>query len=150
MKTKNNVQKAVTKSLAVIISLVLLSFTVNAQEFWKNVLHNNSFTQIAMVMTNETSATGSHISSTSDATSFSEFYTIEAEPALELESWMTDDALFSTSADMFLPEAEPALELEDWMMDDDNFKIRTFIVIEETDPALQLEDWMVNNKVWEM
>lgn len=41
MKTRNNVQKAIIKTMAVIMSLVLVSITVNAQEFWKTVLKNN-------------------------------------------------------------------------------------------------------------
>ena len=54
MKTRNNVRKAANKTLAVIISLVLLSFTVQAQDFWKSVLSNNSFNQIAMAMVDNT------------------------------------------------------------------------------------------------
>ena len=36
-KTKNNVQKTVLRSLAVVVSFVLISFTVTAQDFWKAV-----------------------------------------------------------------------------------------------------------------
>ena len=50
MKTKNNVQKAILKSLAVIISSVLISFTVSAQGFWESILENNTFNEIALAM----------------------------------------------------------------------------------------------------
>ena len=148
MKTKNNVQKAITKSLAVIISLVLLSFTVNAQDFWKSVLKNNSFTQIAMAMTNETSGPAHYETSSLAASTFSELFETEAEPALSLDSWMTDDALFAGLSEMVQPEADSEWELESWMMDDNTFKVRFFVVIEEKDEALQLESWMVDSKVW--
>ncbi|HPF52343.1 MAG TPA: hypothetical protein PK335_12245 [Draconibacterium sp.] len=151
MKTKNNVQKAITKSLAVIISLVLLSFTVNAQEFWKSVLKNNSFTQIAMAMSNETSGPSHHeVYNTSSMALFSEMFRTEAEPALTLDDWMMDDARFTGVSGMFQPEAETSLELEDWMMNERNFGVRTFIILEEQEAALQLENWMVDSKVWKM
>jgi len=151
MKTKNNVQKAISKSLAVIISLVLVSLTVNAQEFWDNVLKNNSFTHIAMVMTNENSD-ASHFETdlSGSAATFSELFIPEAEPALELENWMTDDALFTGWMGMLEPEAEPALQLEGWMTDANSFGIKTITVEQENDAALQLESWMVNGKVWKM
>jgi hypothetical protein len=38
MKTKNNVQKTILRSAAVIVSFVLISFTVSAQDFWKRLL----------------------------------------------------------------------------------------------------------------
>jgi len=151
MKTKNNVQKAITKSLAVIISLVLLSFTVNAQEFWKSVLKNNSFTQIAMAMTNETSGPSHYeANSTTHTASFSEFFGTEAEPALNLDEWMMNDALFTGISGMVYPEAESSLELEEWMMNEDNFGVRLFVIVDEKEEALQLENWMVDNKVWKM
>ena len=50
MKTTNNVQKAILRSGAVVISFVLISFTVSAQEFWKKLLTNSSFNEIALAM----------------------------------------------------------------------------------------------------
>ncbi len=151
MKTTNNVQKTINKTLAVIISLVLLSFTVNAQEFWKSVLKNNSFTQIAMVMTNETSGPSHYEAHTTSSTaSFSELFGTEAEPALNLDTWMTDEARFSGVTGMVQPEAESELELESWMMNENSFGVRFFVIIEEKEAALQLENWMVDNKVWKM
>jgi len=151
MKTKNNVQKAITKSLAVIISLVLLSFTVNAQEFWKSVLKNNSFTQIAMAMTNEKSGPSHHEAyTTSNMALVSEILRTETDPALNLDEWMMNDAGFTGVTGMVQPETEATLELEDWMMNESSFGIRTFVIIEEKEAALQLENWMVDNKIWKM
>lgn len=58
MKTKNNAQKTVNAQVrkmsirgsVVIFSLVLLSWTVTAQDFWKQVLTDNSFGKMAMQM----------------------------------------------------------------------------------------------------
>ena len=151
MKTKNNVQKAITKSLAVIISLVLLSLTVNAQEFWNSVFKNNSFTQIAMAMANENPGPShyeaKHLSSKA---SFSVLFVPETEPALVLEGWMKDDLSFTSWMGMLETEAEPALELQNWMMNEDSFGVKTLIIEQEKESALQLEDWMVNSKVWKM
>lgn len=150
MKTRNNVQKAITKSFAVIVSLVLLSFTVNAQEFWKNVLENNSFTHIAMAMSNEEASGRSHYETSAPATAatFNEMFGTEAEEELSLDTWMTDDARFLAISSMVQPEAESSLELENWMMNESNFGIRFFVIFSEKEDTLKLENWMVDSKVW--
>ena len=151
MKTKNNVQKTITKSLAVISSLVLLSFTVNAQDFWKSVLKNNSFTQIAMAMTDGNPGPSHYKTSNTLSSAFiNELLSTKAEPELRLESWMTNEFLFTGVSGMLQTEVEPALELEEWMMNETSFGIRTFVIGEEKDAALQPEGWMVDNKVWKM
>ena len=151
MKTKNNVQKAVTKSLAVIISLVLLSLTVNAQEFWNSVFKNNSFTQIAMVMTHENTGPSHYEAEPLNSeASFRELFVPETEPALVLEGWMKNDVLFISWMEMLETEAEPALELQDWMMNEDSFGVKSLTIEQEKESALQLQDWMVNSKVWKM
>ena len=50
MKTRTNFQKAAIRSAAVVISFVLISITVSAQEFWKKLLINSSFNEIAIAM----------------------------------------------------------------------------------------------------
>jgi hypothetical protein len=44
---KNNVQKTLLRSTAIVVSFILISFTVTAQGYWTHLLTNNSFTQIA-------------------------------------------------------------------------------------------------------
>lgn len=149
MKTTNNVQKAITKSLAVVVSLVLLSITVNAQEFWQSVLRNNSFTQIALAMATETPGPSHYTATyTKDVNMFSEMFKPEAEPALSLESWMTSETRFSGVSGMLQPEAEPALNLESWMMNEKTFGVKTLKIEQETETALQMEEWMTDSKVW--
>ncbi|WP_346856772.1 hypothetical protein [uncultured Draconibacterium sp.] len=178
MKTKNNVQKAISKSLAVIVSFVLISFTVNAQDFWKTVLENTSFNQIAMAMVDGTypSPASADASSTTDADAFAGYYAVETEEALELEnwmteadnffasvnietavdnsleleSWMTNESLFNGMASYFTVETEEALEVEDWMQNTQYFGVQTIEVELEEENALEVEAWMTDNKVWKI
>ena len=176
MKTTNNVQKAITKSLAVIISLVLLSITVNAQNFWKTVLENTSFSQIAMAMVDvsETSAAPASANTTSDMDVYAEYFVVESETtldvenwmvnennffttlnitseienSLELENWMTNENVFNGTAAYLSVETDQALELEEWMQDTNNFDVTTIEIEVETEQDLELQAWMTDNKVW--
>ncbi|MCY1721568.1 hypothetical protein OU798_14525 [Prolixibacteraceae bacterium Z1-6] len=176
MKTKDNVQKAITKSLAVIISLVLISITVNAQDFWKTVLENSSFSQLAMAMTSEATPASADANSTTDASAFAEYLTEETEESLqlenwmtnennffetvnieteienrlEIESWMTNESLFNGVAAYFEVETEEALELEDWMKNMDYFGVQTIEFELETEEGLEIETWMTDNSVWKI
>lgn len=124
MKTKNNVQKAILKSLAVVVSLVLISFTVSAQGFWESIMENTSFSEIAMAMVenNNTNTAPADAKSSTDANALEATLEIEAEETLKLEEWMTNEA-------NFIP----------------------FITIEEeVENPMELENWMVNDKLWEI
>ncbi|HKI89848.1 MAG TPA: hypothetical protein VKA38_12535 [Draconibacterium sp.] len=176
MKTKNNVQKAIFKSLAVVISLVLISFTVNAQGFWKALLENNSFNEIAMFMVetrNEANANAT--AKSTDANTFAAYMETETEETLELEdwmtndnyfmpatismeeetespmelkSWMTSDSYFGSFSNMFEVETEQPLELESWMTNENYFSSSTVKFENETECPLNLENWMVEDKYW--
>ena len=173
MKTTNNVQKAITKSLAVIISLVLISITVNAQDFWRTVMENNSFSQIAMAMTDNSEASSASVnaSTTTDLSAYAtvdaeealevenwmlaenNFFTTvnietEVEEALEVENWMTNESLFDGMASYFKVEIEEALEVEDWMKDTNFFGVQSVDVEEETEAGLEVEAWMTNAEIW--
>ena len=60
MRTTNKVQKTenrpISKTLAIIISLVLISFTVSAQGFWKHLLVNNTYGKMAELMVEQKNA----------------------------------------------------------------------------------------------
>ena len=137
MKTKNNVQKAILRSVAVVLSFVLLSFTVNAQDFWKNLMTNSSFGDIATAMV-ETKNENLSVESDSEKTNF---IVVEqaVESNLELEDWMMDEFYFMEY--MFQPEFEKPMELENWMTNEDIF---------ETEEPLVMEDWMVSEEVWNL
>ncbi len=138
MKTKNNVQKAITKSIAVVISLVLVSITVNAQEFWSTVYQHSSFNEIAMAMI--TDDAGTTTSSTGKLT-----LTAEKEATLELENWMTSETFFNTNTANLETVNENALDLETWMFNDVHFGNTTPTIVLDSDNTLKLEDWMVND-----
>ena len=140
MKTKNNVQKAILRSAAVVVSFVLISFTVSAQTFWKRLLENTGFSDIAMAMA---APADNDLSSEVPAETETFFYyTNEVEPAMELESWMTDDSRFATGF-YYEEVADESLELEGWMMDETIFQSD-----EEEEAALQIEAWMVETQTW--
>jgi hypothetical protein len=143
MKTKNNVQKTILRSLAVVLSFVLISFTVNAQDFWKKLLENSSFNEIALAMVEKTDA-----SSVSDSESDSFLLLLledEYEPVLEMESWMNNDDYFGVETFQISEEIESQLELEDWMTNDNLFQAK----VNEEKP-LELEAWMTSKKIWEI
>ena len=171
MKTRNNVQKAISKFLAVVISLVLISITVNAQDFWKSVMENNSFGQIAMAMATETKNSPTEITASSltgvktnviaeetdnalelenwmlNESNFFTTFAEDAEETLELEAWMTNEAIFSTNT-FFVEEAEEALQIEEWMLNENNFEVNNYQA--EAEGVLKLEGWMTNAELWEM
>ncbi len=138
MKTKNNVQKTLLRWAAVFVSFVLISFTVSAQDFWKNLIENSSFGNIAMAMV-DTEETPAEL----PASTF--IIEAEQEAGLELENWMTDETTFAISTFNFAPEVESELVPEAWMFDEEIFLPET-----SSESALQLEDWMVNESVWKI
>jgi hypothetical protein len=141
MKTKNNVQKTVTRSAAVIVSFVLISFTVTAQDFWKAVLTNSSFNQIALAMV-ETSKKTNVPEKTSGANPVNYLYENENDNVLVVEEWMTTSDYFKPVA--FIPaEKENNLQVEEWMFNENLFSVAT-----ESEAKLKVENWMINSEVW--
>jgi len=140
MKTKNNVQKTILRTGAVIVSFVLISLTVNAQEFWQRLLENSSFNTIAMVMVD---AKDEAVLPTETKSLKAMKLEEEFEPALQLESWMTDLVTFDVFSFAYEDEAERALDIESWMLNTKFFQPGT-----EMEEALQLESWMTDNNVW--
>jgi hypothetical protein len=141
MKTKNNVQKTVLRSAAVVVSFVLISLTVTAQDFWKTVLANSSFNEIALAMA-ETSKKSDAPASASETSSANYIYENEYDSKLVLEDWMTDKNYFKAT---LIPqvEKENTLQVEDWMID-----VSLFSAARETESELKVEDWMTSDEVW--
>jgi hypothetical protein len=140
MKTKNNVQKAFLRSGAVIISFVLISFTVRAQEFWKKLLTNSSFNEIAIAMVENSEMDKKPAESKTESNFDMEE---EKEENLSLENWMTNDFIFGISDFQIEEESEISLELEEWMIDN-NFFSNNLKVEQE----LTLESWMISEELW--
>lgn len=142
----NQSEKVLLRSAAVIISFVLISFTVSAQGFWKQLLTNNSFGQVALLMVEETAAAELSVPAAAESTAFYLEQATDAE--LEVEAWMTDDVYFGAYTHLALPAAEPALELENWMKDEDHFRSHLMDVDQEEE--LELEAWMTDNDYWSL
>ena len=143
MKTKNNVQKTILRSVAVIVSFVLISFTVSAQDFWKKLLENSSFNEIALAMVETSKETADSKSATSNFNS--ELLEAEFEPTLEMEDWMNNENIFGVSSFEIADEVENNLTLQDWMLDENLFQME-----QKEEMPLELEAWMTSDKVWEM
>jgi len=141
MKTKNNIQKTATRSAAVFVSFVLISFTVTAQDFWRTVLSNSSFNQIALAMVETTKKTNVP-EKTSGANTINYFYENENDDDLVVEDWMTGNDYFKPAA--FIPdENENDLRVEEWMLNENLFSVQT-----ETEAKLKVENWMISSEVW--
>ncbi|MFW6257668.1 MAG: hypothetical protein ACOC11_02675 [Prolixibacteraceae bacterium] len=96
MKTKNNVQKTILRTIAVIVSFVLISYTVSAQEFWRKLITNSSFNEIAVAMIE---------TETNKLSEKPEKPTVKSvtsgavhESALELESWMISSVYWNSNS----------------------------------------------------
>nr|WP_321355006.1 hypothetical protein [uncultured Draconibacterium sp.] len=68
------------------------------------------------------------------------------EESLNLENWMTNSDVWSTSSDWAANTTEANLELENWMTDDIAWKVAPTA----TEGNLSLEDWMINDRVWNL
>jgi hypothetical protein len=146
MKTKSNVQKTILRSVAVITSLVLLSFTVGAQGYWKKLLTNKSFNEIATALVENTmEANIPAESGSNDATdSFINMFYLNniVESDLELEDWMISNTYFGT-AGLFFDASESNLILEAWMVEGFFFQNNS-----QPDESVELEAWMTKGEFW--
>jgi hypothetical protein len=141
MKTKNNVQKTLLSTSAVIISLVLVSFTVTAQDFWKMVITNSSFNQIALALADTREKPKAQLVNTE---TWIEKMNVEAEAeeSLLVENWMKEPAHFESQQLLAAPETENSLQVEAWMFDESHFGNTN------AEEPLTTEEWMLNEKLW--
>jgi hypothetical protein len=148
MKTKNNVQKTILRSVAVFISFVLISLTVTAQGYWKQLLTNNSFNQIAYALV-ENPSKGLPVNNPSNNTEGTirefDYFTEENETSLEIEPWMTNSRSFDFGYYSINEVGESALTLENWMLENDFFKTKT-----NQESPIGIESWMTNDNLWKI
>ncbi len=140
MKTKNNVQKTVLNTSAVIISLVLLSLTVTAQDFWKMVITNSSFNEIALAMADTREKPKSQ--PVNIETWIEKLSPVE-EQELAVEDWMKESSNFESGKILIQPETDSKLKVEDWMKDENHFGTGS-----EIEMPLITEPWMYNERTW--
>ena len=143
MKTKTNFRQAALRSVAVVVSFVLVSITVSAQEFWIKVLTHSSFNEIALAMVE----TSEKELPANENTEIAFWYAFDKafDPALELEGWMTSENYFGTTAIILENEAETPLSLESWMLNEN-----LFYTHEVREEPLMIENWMTSADFWSM
>jgi hypothetical protein len=117
------------------------SFTVAAQGFWKTILANSSFNQIAMAMA-ETPSQNDLLILENENFSNAYFLEQDVDAKLEIEDWMVESKNFNSDF-IFEPETENSLQVENWMLNE-----VLFSGVENTDSPLQLESWMTNSRIW--
>jgi predicted naringenin-chalcone synthase len=136
MKTKTNFQKAAMRTAAVVVSFVLVSFTVSAQDFWKKLLTNSTFNEIAMAMVeasqHEKLPQHSEIGN-ADWFDFDRAF----DPELELEGWMTSESYFEVST-------FPTSNEEVFGLINPNFNLHI------NEEPLSIENWMTSADFWKM
>ncbi len=145
----NQVTRALLRGAAVVVSVILLSFTVSAQGLWKQLLTYNSFGKVAMLMVDESEAaevadaSESFIEKPATTESFS--FEQATDVSLELEGWMTDDLYFGAYNNFYRVDNDQPLEVEEWMTNDNYFSNR---FATEKDGELELESWMSDDNYW--
>lgn len=144
----NNVQKTSLNVIAIIISLVILSLTVDAQGIWKSFMEFSNSNENDLVMVNNSAnAITDNEADLTGTSSFAIYSETETEESLDLEEWMTDETYFS-AATVTLEESEYPLELEAWMTDASLFAANTMYFETETENTLELESWMTDDNIF--
>ena len=166
-----NIQKAISKSLATVTSIALVSISLNAQDldyslfekisFNKNplaMIHTSTKTSLESITVNTFAALKE--TETEDALQLEDWMMnennfstnalveTETESPMELESWMTDESIFDAHSAYLEVETEDALKLESWMTNESNFSNPTYQFTEATEKALELEKWMLNEDLF--
>lgn len=139
MKTKNNVQKTILRSGAVIISFVLITFTVSAQEFWKKLIELSSFNDIAIAMTETSDKTKIPADSKKDVQLNFVDYAVE-DDELEVEQWMLDEVNFSINPDVVKEKlSKPEMQ---------TINSSVFETGNSIEEPLHLESWITSEEIW--
>ena len=72
------------------------------------------------------------------------------ETTLEMESWMTDEAVWNTATtEIVFEETDSKLEIQSWMTDAVKWEVAPKLVM-ETETGLELENWMVDENNWKI
>lgn len=162
MKTTDNAQKtenkkfgnSISKTFAVILSLVLISFTVSANGFWKQLLINNAYGKMAILMLDQENEAAHVYSSAAPSTHSIEaigasdlFFTdVAKDKNLVIENWMIANANFNASVFADQPGADKPMNIESWMIENPGFEANG--ISTENEPALKVEPWMTDNTLW--
>ena len=155
MKTTNKVQKAAIKFSTVIVSFVLISLTVGAQDIWEGLITNYQSRETVFAFVENTKKYETIISDNNLSFSrYSDLIEESIEETLELETWIINEHLFTGTALNLELETENPLEIENWMTDETIFNapksdLKSRIKNDDEE-KLTLENWMIDNNVWKM
>jgi len=139
--SNNRVLSVLLRTAAVLVSVVLLSFTVSAQDLLKELLSYNSFGKMALILVDENNA--EEATENAGTANFEAFLVEEeTEAPLNVESWMTNSNYFNSASVFTRVDAEESLEIESWMVDADFYTNR---YAPETEAGLELEAWMTDS-----
>ena len=144
MKTRNNVQKAGLRIIATIVSFVLISYTVSAQNFWRELFTINSFGELAEAMIEPSTrpVRNTNITDSYSNLWFGHLVSKVQENNLYVENWMFNDISADYSATMLKGECEPVLEMEEWMFSESEEKHEDlFARVKEEE--LTFKEWMI-------
>lgn len=146
MKTINNVQKTTLKSAAAIASFILISLTVSAQDFLKEIATNTSFGEIAMAMVYNSENDGEILigSNTYSATWLNNFIKELNESSLNLEQWMVEIPSYRKNSNQKTNDQKEKLEIESLITKESKLQRTAELFDEATEPELKLEAWMIN------
>jgi len=156
MKTKNNnqetfknqVRKMVLSVSALLVSFVLISWTVNAQDFWMQVLNNGTNESLMSLKIDRPSDTKTIATEADSNTTETGNEAVVAESALQIEEY--NAAKYA--------EAEITAEIESWMngnAENGNEAVEVELVFQvekfdaakyvEAEMATEIENWMNGN-----
>ncbi len=139
MKTKTNFQKAAIRSAAVVVSFVLISYTVSAQEFWMKLLTHSSFNELAIAMV-ETNKGEKVLEDSGVAIGNWNNFDRAFDPALELEGWMSSKSHFEVKDYQDITEQDVPFNLE--------MALSNLYYSNDKEKALEMEDWMLLEGTW--
>lgn len=127
MKTMNNAQKTenrkfrntLSKTFTLVAGLVLISFTVSANGFRRQMPVNNTcgrMTTLMLVSVN--TKTVLHEMPNAAKTLTDNIYSEQAKDKdLIIEDWMINNRYFETNKNAFAEDQDKPLEIENWMID---------------------------------
>jgi hypothetical protein len=166
MKTKNNIREKVDDqvrrifmhSSTILLSVLLISLTVNAQDFWEQFSSNSTAGKTALLKAENYSETetssvtlkAGKFDATAELNISVETFVCETEheKAIIIEPWMTAESYFSSVAFFTEVETEKALKVEDWMLNNYNFIHLSVSESVEFEKPLEIEDWMTDQHFW--
>ena len=139
MKTIRNIQKTAARATVIAITVAAISFSVEAQDFWRQLTSHSGQEMAEMVTVNRALPAPADNRAPLTEAAFTE--TAREEP-LELESWMTNESYFTTKT-RFEEATDSPLQLEAWMTNSANFVVAGMSETAREEP-LELESWMTS------